>query len=37
MKIIGIPYGEDMVVAIKEETEEFRKRKGLSESDIHIL
>jgi hypothetical protein len=37
MKIIGIPYGRDMVTAIKEETDIYRKRKGLTESDIHIL
>jgi membrane protein YdbS with pleckstrin-like domain len=37
MKIIGIPYGEDMVTSIKEETDIYRKRKGLTESDIHIL
>lgn len=37
LKIVGIPEGKILVNSIKEETEEFRKRKGIKESDIHIL
>lgn len=37
LKIVGIPEGKILVNSIKEETEEFRKRKGINESDIHIL
>lgn len=37
LKIVGVPEGKTLLNSIKEETEEFRKRKGIKESDIHIL
>jgi uncharacterized membrane protein YdbT with pleckstrin-like domain len=37
MTITAVPYGNVLIDAIKEETNTHRKRKGLTESDIHIL
>jgi uncharacterized membrane protein YdbT with pleckstrin-like domain len=37
MELVAVPYGEILIESLKEEVEMSRQRKGIKESDIHIL